>query len=86
MGNFKTILNKLGFEEYMAPYVILCGMSYIYGVIKFFGMITSFKGVIIFIAFVIGEPLLMFIVLKLFQTVCRLVGVNKIYASIKKRK
>ncbi len=86
MGKFKSILDKLGFEEYMAPYVIMFGVLYIIGAVKFLGMLDSSNGILIYIAYIFGGALGIFFFLKIFQAISRLVGVNKIYDSIKKKK
>ena len=85
MKKIKILLERLGFEEYMFPYLIIFGFLYIGGAVKFLGMLSTLKGVYIFSLYIFGGAIGIFLFLRLFQAICRLIGMNKIYDSIKKK-
>lgn len=86
MNQLKRIIIKLDFDEYMIPFLLLISIAYVYGVFQFLLLVINLSTFLIFLAYTLFYPILVYTVLKLFQGICRIIGVRQIMNSIKFRK
>jgi len=81
---FKSALKKLfTFDKFMRIYLIMSSLLYVMGILKFLYLINSFVGFIQFLGLMLSTLIIIVLGLHLFQAICRLVGIDKIYANMK---
>ena len=79
------IQKRLKFDDYMLPFLVLFGILYLMGAVKFLSMLTNLKGILIYIAYIFGGAIAIVLFLKFFQTLCQLLGVDKLYNNIRNK-
>lgn len=83
----KNILQKIfTFDEYMWLFLVLFGIIYLMGITNFLYLLGTFKGFVQFIALILGVMLAILVFLHVFQALCRLVGVNKLYYNLRENR
>ncbi len=86
MEKLISIYRKIGFEDYMAPFVVMFTLLYLIGVFKFMALLNSVQyGFIIYVSYLLGGVVLIYTFLRIFQAICNILGVKNIFGQFKKK-
>lgn len=79
-------IKMFDFDEYMRPFLVMFAVGYIIGIFKFaYLLIKSFKGLLFYLVFMPSLLIFMLIFLRIYQSICRFMGANKLYNNIKNK-
>lgn len=83
---FKEKLIKMfDFDEYMRPFLVMFAVLYIITAFRSaYLLMKSFEGVLFYLVSMLGLLICILTVLKIYQSICRFMGANKLYNKIKK--
>jgi len=71
------------FDEFMRIYVIMFSIMYVLAIFNFLYLVNSIIGFFLYIGLMVGLFILIVLGLRFFQSLCRAVGMDKVYDKYK---